>query len=113
MIFQDHVTNGFSNLVGGKVSHHPAKFDGHMHCSIRDIMVLVCHMISQDHNIKGSCDSMGIILSRCVTILQSGSDMIFFIVEGQNSTCPRLNLLLLFISKAHGMPCSQIQNFRT
>ena len=53
-----------------KVSHHPAKFGGHRLCGIRDIMVLVCHMISQDHKIKGLCDSMGIILSRCVTILQ-------------------------------------------
>ena len=28
-------------------------------------------------------------------------DMMILVVEGQDSTCPRLNPLLLFISKAH------------
>ena len=28
------------------------------------------------------------------------------VVEGQDWTCPDLNLLLLFISKLHGIPCS-------
>ena len=40
-------------------------------------------------------------------------DKMFFVVEGQDSTCPRLDLLLLFISKARGMRCSHIRNFRT
>ena len=40
-------------------------------------------------------------------------DMMFAVVEEQDSTCPRLDPPLLFISKAHGMPCSHIQNFRT
>ena len=31
-------------------------------------------------------------------------DTIFLVAEGQDSTCPRFNLSLLFISKAHGMP---------
>ena len=34
-------------------SHHPVKFGGHRHCSGRDIMDLVCHMIYQDHVTKG------------------------------------------------------------
>ena len=40
-------------------------------------------------------------------------DTMFLVVEGQDSTCPRFNLPLLFISKAHGMPCSHTRNFRT
>ena len=34
-------------------------------------MVLVCHVISQDHEIKGSYDFMGNSLSKQVTILPS------------------------------------------
>ena len=29
--------------------HHPAKIGSMMHCSSWDIMVLVCHVIQQDH----------------------------------------------------------------
>ena len=34
---------------------------GHLirHCGNRVIMVLVCHVILQDHAIKGSCNFMG------------------------------------------------------
>ena len=39
-------------------------------------------------------------------------DIIFVVVEEQDSTCPRLDPPLLFISKAHGMPCSYMQNVR-
>ena len=49
------------------VSHQPAKFGGHRHCGI--------------------------------------GDMMFVLVEGQDSTCPWLDPPLLFISKAHGMTC--------
>ena len=42
-----------------------------------------------------------------------GSEDMFVVVEGQDSTCPRLDPSLLFISKAHGMPCSHTRNFRT
>ena len=38
------------------VYHCLAKFGGHGHCSSRDIMCLVCHVIKQDHIIKGSGD---------------------------------------------------------
>ena len=31
------------------MSYHPVKFVGHKHCDSGDIMVLVCHMIFQDH----------------------------------------------------------------
>ena len=33
----------------------PAEFSGHKHCGSRDMMVLACHVISQDHVIKESC----------------------------------------------------------
>ena len=35
-----------------------------------------------------------------------GSGDMFVVVEGQNSTFPRLDPPLLFISKAHDKPCS-------
>ena len=41
------------------VGHQLAKFSGHSQCSSRDIKVLVCHVISQDHVIKRSCDFIG------------------------------------------------------
>ena len=37
-----------------KLGYHPVKFGGHRHSDNGDIMVLVCHVISQDHVIKGS-----------------------------------------------------------
>ena len=38
------------------VKQHPVKFGGHRACGDGDVMILVCHMISEDHVIKGSCD---------------------------------------------------------
>ena len=38
------------------VSHYPAKFGGHRHCDSGDIIVLVCHVISQEYVIKRSRD---------------------------------------------------------
>ena len=34
------------------IGYHPAKFGGHKHCGSEDVVVLVCHVISQDHVIK-------------------------------------------------------------
>ena len=34
------------------------KFSGHRHSGSEDIMILVCHVILQDHLIKSSCDFM-------------------------------------------------------
>ena len=39
------------------------------------------------------------------------ADIKFLVVEEQDSTCSRLNLPLLFISKAHGMLWSHTRNF--
>ena len=36
-----------------KISHYPAKFGGHRQCGSRDVIVVVCHVISQDHLVKG------------------------------------------------------------
>ena len=51
-----------------KVSHYPAKFCGHRRIGIGDIMVLVCHVISNDHVIRGSSNFMGRSLSRKVSV---------------------------------------------
>ena len=34
--------------------HHLAKFGGHRYCGSRNVMFLVCHLIYQNHVIKGS-----------------------------------------------------------
>ena len=39
-----------------KISYHPAKFCSHRNSDSGDIVALVCHVISQDHVIKESCD---------------------------------------------------------
>ena len=41
----------------------------------------------------------------------SSAETIFLVVEEQGSTCSRLNSLLLFTSKAHGMLWSYTKNF--
>ena len=57
---------GLSNIMSRSLSRLavPAKFGGHRQCSSGDIIVLVFHVISQDHAIKGSCDFMGRSQSR-------------------------------------------------
>ena len=39
-------------------------------------------------------------------------DMMLLMVEGHDSTCPQLNLPLLYIAKVHGMSCSHTRNFK-
>ena len=46
---------------------HLAKFGGPRYCISTDIMFLICHVIKQDHVIKGSCDDNDMSLSRKVT----------------------------------------------
>ena len=41
------------------VSNTPAKFDGHRHRGIEDVMVLVCHVISLDNVTEESSKIMG------------------------------------------------------
>ena len=70
-------------------------------------MVLVCHVISQNHVIERLCSFMGWCLSCQVTILwlrHCGSgDMMFLVVKGQDSTGPCFSPPLVFISKGHGL----------
>ena len=47
-----------SHHLSHPASHHPTKFGGHRHCDGGDIIILVCHVISQDHVMKPSCDFM-------------------------------------------------------
>ena len=42
-----------------KLIQHPVKFGDHRHCGGGDIMVLVCHIISQKHQTKGPQDFKG------------------------------------------------------
>ena len=45
---------------------------------------------------------------------QCGSGVVMLVVvEEQDSTCCRLDQLLLFTYRGHGMPCSYTRNFRT
>ena len=52
MTLQNHVTEGVEALM---VYHHHAKFGDHRYSSNRD-MFLVCHVIKQEHRIKGPGD---------------------------------------------------------
>ena len=54
-----------------KVSHHPAKLGDHWHSGDRDIMILVCEVISGDHTTKGSCELIARSPWMQVTILPS------------------------------------------
>ena len=42
-----------------KISHHRTNFPDHRQCGSEDIMVLACHVMSQVHVVRGSCDFMG------------------------------------------------------
>ena len=48
---QDHVVKVFNDFIV-KVCHHLTKFGGQRHCGIGDIVVLICHVISQNQVIK-------------------------------------------------------------
>ena len=45
------------------INHHATKIGGHRHCGSGDIMILVCHMILQDHVIK-CCSSLWLEASK-------------------------------------------------
>ena len=42
-----------------RISYHPTKFPGNNHSGSGDILALACHVISQDHAIRGSFDFIG------------------------------------------------------
>ena len=41
------------------MNYHRAKFDGHGHSGSGVVMILICHVISQDHVIKVTYDLTG------------------------------------------------------
>ena len=59
-------TYGWELLI---VCHHSAKFGGHTIAVMA--IFLICHLISEEHMIKGSFDNMGRRPSMQVTILAS------------------------------------------
>ena len=46
------------------VGYHPVKCGGHRHSDSGDIVILVYHVISQNHVIRGSFDFTGRSLSK-------------------------------------------------
>ena len=52
-----------------KVIQHPTKYGHHSHFGSGDLIVLVCHLILEDHVIKDSCDFISRGQSSLVTIL--------------------------------------------
>ena len=62
------------------INYCPAKFNGHAHCGSKD-MTLMCHVMLQDHVIKGSCDFMGKNQSRQVSIVPCFAAIATLIVE--------------------------------
>ena len=80
-----------------KVNYHPAKFGGHRHYGNGDIVVLVCHITSQDHVIKASCDFMGKGPSR------GGERCVDFGGCRKRLHVLSLNPPLMLIFKAHSM----------
>ena len=63
------------------IRYYPVKFGGHRHSDSRDKVVLVCHVILQDHVIKGSCDVMRRSPSKSVTILPSLAAIVNVVME--------------------------------
>ena len=64
-----------------KVNYHLTRFDCHRHCGSKDIMILVCKVILQDHVIKRLCDFMGRSSLMQVTILPSLVTIVALVVE--------------------------------
>ena len=63
------------------VSHHPVNFEGNRNCFGEDIMVLLCHVILQDHLVKMLSGFMSGNLSQLVTTLQYLIAMAIVVVE--------------------------------
>ena len=63
------------------VSYHSTKFGGTRPCSVGDITSLICHVTSQNHVIKGSCDLMCGDSSFYITFLPSLAVISLLVVE--------------------------------
>ena len=55
VVSQNHVIKESFDFIGKgiKISYHPAKIGSHIHCDSWDMMILFCHVILEDHEIKG------------------------------------------------------------
>ena len=92
---------------------HVAKFGGHRHCGSGNIMVLV---LSRDffrprhQRVMWFYGWEYLMVShhpaKFVDHRNCGRRDVFLVVQAKDSTCPCLNPPLLFISKAHDIPCS-------
>ena len=64
-----------------KLDHLSDEFGGHILCCSENIMVKICHVITQNHKIKGSCDFMGGSPSWKITTLLSLVVISFLVVK--------------------------------
>ena len=63
------------------VNYNPVKFGWYSHSGSRDKMFLACHVVSREHLVKESCDLMGGVTSRLVTIFQALMAVVTVVVE--------------------------------
>ena len=99
-----------------KVCCHPAKFSGLRHCGSGDIMALVCHVILDDHVIKGLCNfkdespSLYVItLSNLVSIDIVAVEICFsgwWLKSKIPQALAEIRCYCLSPPKAHGISCS-------
>ena len=61
--------------------HHPTKFSAHRNCSDGNIIVLICHVMSQGHAVKGFYDFMVESTRQCVTNLSNLVSISSIVVE--------------------------------
>ena len=112
--------NGFSlSLYGWEtliVGYYNTNHGGYRHCGSEDRIVFVCHVISEDHEVKSFILLYG-LEPRMVSHHSSkfggqrycGSGAISFLVAEEQDSTSCLNLPLLFIPTAHDMACSHTQ----
>ena len=95
------------------VCHHHAKCGGHRYFSSRDVMVLVCHVISKNHLIKVSCDFMDGSASRLMLSHHpakfgghrhcGSGDKMFLVAEVEDCRCFHFHPPLTYISKGYDL----------
>ena len=117
---RDQSVKWLNDLEPLKISHHPTNFGSHRYCGSGNITILVCHVISQGHGIGvmwfNGREPLMVIHhpAKFGSHRHWGSGDMFVLVGlvVLDPTCPLLDPPLLFISKAHCIPCSRIKNFR-
>ena len=68
---QNYVIDGPSNFMSGSSSWYITTLPNLVAIGIVKLEIFVCHVISPDHMIKGSCDFKGRRLSGSLSILSS------------------------------------------